>query len=326
MSIRIIKKGSCDSIRDLGRWGFQHLGIPPCGAMDTFSMQQANILVGNNRGEACIEMFFPAPSIRFEADALIAISGAQWEPRLQDMPVNILQPIRVKKGVELRFEKPTSGRVAYLSVQGGFAINNWLGSSSTHIGVELSGWKGRFLEKNDQIPFRKTLHHAWETTAAFLPEPWMAAPVKDPLAPIRIIAGKHFSLLDILAQKQLLESNFSLLPESNRMGFLLKGSPLKGNYREMISAAVQFGTIQWLPDGQLIVLMADHPTTGGYPRIATVMQADLHRLAQWPLQKPVSFELISQEAAIRLYQEQLFSLAQLQNATAFRLASYLEQR
>ena len=140
-------------------------------------------------------------------------------------------------------------------------------------------------------------------------------PEKEPLAPIRIIAGKHFSLLDTTAQTNLLESDFSLLPESNRMGFLLKGTPLTGNYKEMISAAVQFGTIQWLPDGQLIILMADHPTTGGYPRIANVIQADLHRLAQWP-----------QQEAVQLYQEQLFSLSQLQNASAFRLASYLEQR
>ena len=326
MSIRIIKKGSCDSIRDLGRSGYQHLGIPPCGAMDTFSLQQANILVGNDRGEACIEMFFPAPVIQFEADAVIAISGAAWEPRLQNIPVNTNQPIRVRKGVELRFEKPSSGRVAYLAVRGGFAIHTWLGSYSTHIGVEQAGWNGRLLEKNDQIPFRKPLHPTWETNSAWLAAPWMAGPIKDPLAPIRIMAGKHFPLLETTAQTQLLESGFSLLPESNRMGFLLKGNPLKGNYREMISAAVQFGTIQWLPDGQLIVLMADHPTTGGYPRIANVIQADIHRLAQWPLQKPVSFELVSREEAIRLYQEQHFLLAQLQNATAFRLASYLEQR
>ncbi|NDA60533.1 MAG: biotin-dependent carboxyltransferase family protein [Chitinophagia bacterium] len=326
MSLRIIKKGSCDSIRDIGRSGYQHLGIPPCGAMDTFSLQQANLLLGNDRGEACIEMFFPAPVIQFEADALIAISGANWEPQLNGLSVSINQPILVKKGVELRFAKPISGRVAYLSVQGGFAIDKWLGSYSTHIGVAFSGWKGKLLEKNDQVPFRKTMHNVWEKNAEWITKPWLAGSIKNPLAPIRIIAGKHFSLLDKSAQTQILQSSFSLLPESNRMGFLIKGIPLKGNYREMISSAVQFGTVQWLPDGQLIVLMADHPTTGGYPRIANVIQADLPRLAQWPLHLPVTFEIISREAAIQLYQEQLILLTQLQNATAFRLASYLEQR
>ncbi|MEI8109989.1 MAG: biotin-dependent carboxyltransferase family protein [Chitinophagia bacterium] len=326
MSLRIIKKGSCDSIRDMGRWGHQHLGIPPCGAMDTFSLQQANLLLGNDRREACIEMFFPAPVLQFEADALIAISGANWEPQLNGLSVSINQPILVKKGVELRFAKPISGRVAYLSVQGGFAIDKWLGSYSTHIGVALSGWKGKLLEKNDQVPFRKTMHNVWEKNAEWITKPWLAGSIKNPLAPIRIIAGKHFSLLDKSAQTQILQSSFSLLPESNRMGFLIKGIPLKGNYREMISSAVQFGTVQWLPDGQLIVLMADHPTTGGYPRIANVIQADLPRLAQWPLHLPVTFEIISREAAIQLYQEQLILLTQLQNATAFRLASYLEQR
>lgn len=324
MSIRIIKKGSCDSIRDLGRWGYQYLGIPPAGAMDTFSLQLANVLVGNNRGEACIEMFFPAPVVVFESDALIAISGAYWEPQLNGVSVNNNQPIFVKKGVALRFNKPISGRVAYLSVRGGYAVDKWLGSYSTYLGVAISGFKGKLLEKNDQIPFRKIMHHTWETNTGWMSTPWMAGPEKDALAPIRIMAGKHFSLLDTMAQKALLQSSFTISPESNRMGYLINCIALHGSYREMISAAVQFGTIQWLPDGQLIILMADHPTTGGYPRIANVIQADLPRLAQWPLHLPLTFEMISRNEAVQLYQEQLFLLTQLQNATAFRLASYLE--
>ena len=108
------------------------------------------------------------------------------------------------------------------------------------------------------------------------------------------------------------------------MGFLLQGPKLTGNYRELISAAVRRGTIQWLPDEQIILLMADHPTTGGYPRIAQVIAADLPKLAQWPASLPLQFEWISRNDAEQIYREQHFLLTQMQNAAGNRLASYLE--
>jgi antagonist of KipI len=256
--------------------------------MDRLAMQSANFLVGNGSQEACLEMFYPAPIIRFEADALIALCGAQWEPRLQGLAAPNNRAIWVKRGVELRFHKPKTGRVVYLAVRGGFGGGLWLGSYSTQIGVELSGWKGRTLRRHDRLPFRKGNDIALETEKAWLSLPWTPAPnTTNPFAPIRVIADQHFNLLDSDAQTLFLRSSFNIMPESNRKGLLLKGATLKGNHRELISTAMQSGTIQWLPDGQLIILMADRPTTGGYPRIAKVIEADLHRLAQWPLELPV---------------------------------------
>jgi antagonist of KipI len=327
MSIRIIKKGTFDTLQDLGRFGYQHLGIPPGGAMDCLALQLANFLVGNGAQEACLEMFYPAPIIRFEADALIALCGAQWEPRLQGLAAENNRAIWVKRGVELRFHRPKTGRVAYLAVRGGFAGDLWLGSYSTQMGVKRSGWKGRALHRNDRLPFRGGNEIVLETEKDWLRFPWTPAPhTTNPLAPIRVIADQHFNLLHSDAQTLFLRSSFTIMPESSRKGLLLKGATLEGNHRELISTAMQSGTIQWLPDGQLIVLLADRPTTGGYPRIAKVVQADLHRLAQWPLETPISFAMMSREQAAKLFQKQRLWLTQMQRATAFRLASYLEQQ
>jgi antagonist of KipI len=325
MSIRIIKKGSLDAIQDLGRFGYQHQGIPPGGALDPFALQLANGLVGNAPGEAGLELFFPAPTLQFENDAVIAISGADWQPCLQGIPVEINRTILVKKGVVLTFQLPIAGRVAYLTVRGGFQLEPWLGSYSTQWGVELSGFKGRALQKEDLLPFRRSIELSAHAPEGFLPLPWKPALQNSSFnTPIRLIPDTHFHLLDEASQVRFTGASFNLLPQSNRMGFLLKGPKLSGNYRELISAAVRRGTVQWLPDEQIILLMADHPTSGGYPRIAQVIAADLPKLAQWPASLPLKFEWISRAAAEKMYRQQHFLLTQMQNAAGNRLASYLE--
>jgi antagonist of KipI len=326
MSIRIIKKGSLDSMQDLGRFGYQHLGIPPGGALDTWSLQIANSLVGNKLEEAGLEIFFPAPTLLFEADAVIAISGADWQPYLQGMPVEINRTILVKKGCVLTFQHPKAGRVMYIAVRGGFQLNAWLGSFSTQWGVPSSGFRGRALDKQDLLPFRDSVEFTTQAPESFLPLPWKPAfKNSSSTTPIRLIRDTHFNLLDEVSKEQLTCASFTILPPSNRMGFIVKGPSLTGTYRELISAAVRRGTIQWLPDGQIIILMADHPTTGGYPRIAQVITADLSRLAQWPASLPLHFEWVNRSNAEQIYREQIFLLAQLQNAAGNRLASYLER-
>jgi len=325
MSIRIIKKGSLDSIQDLGRFGYQHLGIPPSGALDPWALQLANGLVGNTPAEAGVELFFPAPTLQFEKDAVIAISGADWQPCLQGIPVDINRTILVKKGAVLTFQQPSFGRVAYLAVRGGFQLEPWLGSYSTQWGVELSGFKGRALQKEDQLLFRSSIEFSTLTPESFLPLPWKPALQTSSFnTPLRLIPDTHFHFLDEASQERLTNATFNLLPQSNRMGFIVKGPKLSGNYRELISAAVRRGTIQWLPDEQIILLMADHPTTGGYPRIAQVIAADLPKLAQWPAALPLQFEWIGRTVAEQIYREQHFLLTQMQNAASNRLASYLE--
>jgi antagonist of KipI len=325
MSIRIIKKGSLDSIQDLGRFGYQHLGIPPGGALDPWALQLANGLVGNAPSEAGLELFFPAPTLQFEKDAVIAISGADWHPCLQGIPVDINRTILVKKGAVLTFQQPNTGRVAYVTVRGGFQLEPWLGSCSTQWGVEVSGYGGRALQKEDQLLFRTSFEFSNLAPESFLALPWKPALKTSSFnTPIRLIPDSHFHFLDEASQKRLTGASFTILPQSNRMGFLLQGPKLTGNYRELISAAVRRGTIQWLPDEQIILLMADHPTTGGYPRIAQVIAADLPKLAQWPASLPLQFEWISRTDAEQIYREQHFLLTQMQNAVGNRLASYLE--
>jgi antagonist of KipI len=272
-----------------------------------------------------LELFFPAPTLQFEKDAVIAISGADWQPCLQGILVEINRTILVKKGAVLTFQQPIAGRVAYLTVRGGFQLEPWLGSYSTQWGVELSGFWGRALLKEDQLHFRSSFEFSTLALESFLPLPWKPALKTSSFnTPIRVLPDSHFHLLDEASQERLTSASFNLLPQSNRMGFILKGPKLTGNYRELISAAVRRGTIQWLPDEQIILLMADHPTTGGYPRIAQVIAADLPKLAQWPASLPLQFEWISRTDAEQIYREQHFLLTQMQNAVGNRLASYLE--
>jgi antagonist of KipI len=325
VSIRIVKKGYLDTIQDLGRFGYQHLGIPPGGALDPWALQLANGLVGNTPGEAGLELFFPAPTIQFETDAVIAISGADWQPCLTGIPVDINRTIIVKKGVTLTFQQPNTGRVAYLTVRGGFQLEPWLGSCSTQWGVELSGFKGRALQKEDQLPFRRSFEFSNLTPESFLSLPWKPALKTSSInKAIRIIPDAHFHFLDDSSQELLTGASFNILPQSNRMGFFFKGPQLSGNYRELISAAVRKGTVQWLSDKNFIILMADHPTTGGYPRIAQVIAADLPKLAQWPASLPLQFKWISRSDAEMIYREQHFLLSQMQIAASNRLASYLK--
>jgi antagonist of KipI len=191
--------------------------------------------------------------------------------------------------------------------------------------VELSGFKGRALQKEDLLPFRSSFEFSTLALESFLALPWKPALQTSSFnTPIRLIPDSHFHFLDEASQKRLTGASFTILPQSNRMGFLLQGPKLTGNYRELISAAVRRGTVQWLPDEQIILLMADHPTTGGYPRIAQVIAADLPKLAQWPASLPLQFEWISRTDAEQIYREQHFLLTQMQNAAGNRLASYLE--
>jgi antagonist of KipI len=324
MSIQVIKKGSWDTIQDNGRRGWQHLGIPVGGSMDTIAAQMANFLVGNSHREAVLEMFLPGPTLRFSAPALIAITGAGRVTASEDIAVDYNRPVFVAEGTTLSWQPTATGRIAYLAIQGGWQLEPWLGSYGTCLGVAASGWQGRPLQKGDVIPFRSSIAPAeglQETTIRSLP--WKHTLSIDKSSPIRLLPDAHLSLLDDHSKGQLISSSFSIHANSNRMSYKLVGSQLSGQRREMISSAVMRGSLQWLPDGGLHIFMADHPTTGGYPRIAQVIAVDLGRLAQWPLNEAVHFEWVTREQAEELLLEQQAYLSTLKNTLHLRLASYL---
>lgn len=324
MSMRVIKKGTWDTFQDCGRTGWQHLGIPVGGSMDPVSAQLANLLVGNSPGEAVLEIFLPGPVLEFTSPALIAITGAARVTTSNGRVLDNHRPIAIAAGTLLTFHATASGRLAYLAVSGGWQLHEWLGSYSTCTGVESSGWKGRALQKEDVIPLRQMLQLPFMPGEEAIRQlPWKYEPPNETATAIRLLPDTQLSLLSADAISQLTSASFSLHPNSNRMAYTLVGPTIEGTRREMISAAVRRGTMQWLPEGRIHIFMADHPTTGGYPRIAQVIAADMGRLAQGPMAQPIYFNWVTRAQAEQLLREQSNYLSGLKKVMHWRLASYL---
>ena len=330
MSLKIIKAGILDTIQDLGRYGNQHLGINPTGAMDKYAMQVANILVGNQPGEAVIEMHFPASVFMFTQPALIALGGADFSASINGEPVSNLQAIIVGKNDVLQFHKPISGSRAYLAVHGGFDLKKWMNSYSTHLKAKAGGFNGRMLHKDDElrsgqksnflIKQKEFIVLPWQADTKCLPDsPAGSGDQKD----ISVLPGHEWERLTIESKENFLMTSFVITHQSDRMGYRLNNLPLPVmSSEEIISSAVSFGTVQLLPDGKLIILMADHQTTGGYPRIAHIISAHHSRLAQMKPGNKIHFRLTDQRTAEELFIKQQQHLLQLQNACTFRLQEY----
>lgn len=323
MALHIIKAGIQDSVQDFGRQGYRHLGINPGGSMDSFSAQVANALVGNSLNEAVIELHFPASSFFFNASALIAIGGADFSARLNEQPVEPNRPLIVHAGAILHFAQVQTGTIAYLTIRGGLNIEPWLDSYSTNLKANIGGWNGKALQKGDQIGFKDQVSF---TSSEFTQLPFVATqfrPVKDALF---LLPGNEYEWLSTDAKQQLTAQLFKITNQSDRMGFRLNGLPLEKNrIGELISSGVVPGTIQLLPDGQLIVLMADHQTTGGYPRVAHIISAHQGILAQKKPGDNIRFEITDQSTAENLLLTQHRDLLQLQQACLFKLEQWFNR-
>jgi len=303
MSFSIIKPGLLDTIQDMGRLGFGNWGINAGGVMDRYAAEVANLLVGNCRQEAVLEIHFPGPQILFEQNTLISITGGDFSPMVIDEIVPCWQPIVVRKNTVLHFPSLVQGSRCYISVHGGFCIDKWLGSYSTNLKAAAGGWHGQALKKGDELPFKEnTIYFAGllKEESNFEILPWRVNTEKTYRYPheIGFVPGHEWNALSPTSQEAFLENNFLIHPSSDRMGYQLKGTPLATTeHSDLVSSAVSFGTIQLLPDGQLIVLMADHQTTGGYPRIAHVVSAHLPKLAQLRPSDSICFKLMDLENA-----------------------------
>ena len=293
------------TIQDLGRNGYRAVGIGPGGAMDFFAASTANYLVSNDATAAVIEMHFPAAEILFQSDTIIAVTGGDFSACIDNVPIELWQPIVIKNGSILSFKKYINGARTYLSANGGFEADQWLSSYSTHLKLKAGGFKGDVLLKEDIIPFSSAA--VIKSHGNLVNFKKIVEPFYKPSNIIRCIAAPEFEQLHEASQTCLVNLPFVLTAQSDRMGFRLKGMDLRmENPAELISSPVDAGTVQLLPNGQLIVLMADHQTTGGYPRIAQVIRADIPRLAQIPIHAELNFKLVSIETA----EEALLSLSQ----------------
>jgi len=326
MSVLIIKPGLLDTIQDNGRYGYQYLGITPSGAMDFVAATIANMLAGNDKDEATIELHFPASSFLFEDDCMIALSGADFRATINNKSIPVNMAVIVSKGSVLQFTQYNQGARCYLAVHGGWNIDPWLNSYSTNIKAAAGGYSGRALKKNDILHLKAAqfiFSRHIENNFALLPVSTDTSPIYYSSQKVRCVKGSEYNWLSDDSKGSFESSAFHITVHSDRMGYSLHGDKLTAlNNKQLISSAVTRGTIQLLPSGDLIVLMADHQTTGGYPKIAHVISADMPKLAQMRPNEIVRFELIDYSEAEYLYIEQQQYLQQLQDTINLQLRRF----
>lgn len=317
MTITVLNPGLLTTVQDLGRPGYQKNGVSPSGAMDRWALRLANALAGNDESAACLEITLLGPSLFFNTDERIAIAGADLTPMVGRSGIPLYRPVWIKKGQTLTFGQPKQGCRAYLAFAGGIEAPVILDSRSTFLPAGFGGIDGRRLRSQDVLsigeqpdsPQMAELFESPKTTQRFLAAPWAVdpgiLPYHDPHL-IHITKGNEWDLFTESAQEGLLSEPFAISTQSNRMGYRLEGPPLKMKKAvQLISAPVATGTIQVPANGRPIILLADRQTTGGYPKIAHAISADLPKLAQAKPGDRITFQLTTiADAQKRLFAQE----------------------
>jgi biotin-dependent carboxylase-like uncharacterized protein len=285
MRVSVLKPGLLSSLQDAGRRGHAAIGVGRAGAMDMPAWQLANALVGNRAGEATIECTLLGPTLRFEHAVVIALTGAPIDARVDGIALRMWTTCLLPAGSVLQLGGMASGSRSYLAVRGGFDVPAVLGSRSSDLHAQLGYMDGRALRAGDLLPIGPCAPLAQladgDRARALRwwldPRPWFDAGQM----PIALLQGSHWLQLDQPSQRHLVEARFTVSTDSNRTASRLDGHTLQlGEPLELISEAALPGTVQLPPSGKPIVLMAEAPVTGGYPRVGQVAAVDLPRLAQ----------------------------------------------
>jgi antagonist of KipI len=295
-SLNVLSPGFLTTVQDLGRYHHAHLGLSPSGAADTVSLRLGNLLVGNPPNAAALEMTLVGATIVFDTACAIALAGSDFGATLDGLAVPTWRTMFVQSRQTLRCGPTASGARCYLCIQGGILIETIMSSSSTHLQIGLGGKQGRALRSGDTLEFNSIggPRRALRVKASVL---------EDFFKPgaLRVTEGPQASLFTASERSLLLSSIYRVEEESNRMGLRLSGPPLTHTVREeMITEGVSVGAIQVPPNGKPIILFVEHPTTGGYPKIANVISADMHRVGQLQPRNDVRFELVTVDAAVSL--------------------------
>jgi antagonist of KipI len=309
VSIAVLRPGLLTTVQDHGRHGHQHLGLVPGGAMDPVALTLANALVGNPLGDAALEITILGPELVFQHETLVALCGAEFHG---GFPRN--RPVLMPAGSKVTIGRAQRGARGYLAVAGGFALEPVLNSRSTYIPGRFGGFEGRALRRGDVLPLQehtaelsgerfKKLSQRVEKQGLWTVR-WHAPPVTlpehEPIV-LHALEGQQFGSFDTASQRAFFDAVWRIAPESNRMGFRLTGGTLtRGENDEILSGPTCLGTVQVPANGTPIALMADHQTTGGYPRIAEIAWADVPRLAQLAPGAAIRFARCTLETAIEL--------------------------
>jgi antagonist of KipI len=295
VALLVIRPGMLTTIQDAGRWGYQGRGVPVAGPMDEYSHRLANALVGNDRGAATLEITLIGPELEFESERIAAVVGAEFDLAIDGKPAASQTAFIVASGARLRFGARHRGARAYLAVEGGVDVPPVLDSRSTHVISALGGCQGRALRAGDRLPLglRRTGSRGIALAAAASPT------LPDQSAVVRVLPGPQAERFAPEALEALQSAPYAIEPSSDRMGFRLRGPRLvHAADPDIISDATPLGVLQVPASGQPILLMADRQTTGGYPKIATVITADLPIAAQLAPGHAIGFKVCSAREAM----------------------------
>jgi biotin-dependent carboxylase-like uncharacterized protein len=336
-SIEVLRAGPLSTVQDPGRHGMRDLGVAQTGALDSLALAVGNRLVGNRADAAAIEITFGPAAFRFPRATRIAITGTEFGATLDGRPVYSWWSLPVEAGQTLVLPTAKRGMRGYLCIAGGIDVLPMLGSRSTDLAARFGGLGGRALRDGDRLPVGVPPANAPGCVAPDAPEFGVKAPawcafvrVDEPprrhrpahapwAMPVRALPGPEYASFSADAQQAFWDGEWLVTANSNRMGYRLAGPALQlERPTELLSHAVLPGTIQVPPNGQPIVLMNDAQTTGGYPKIGSVIRADLWKLAQARLNLPIRFVRTTPEAAHDAIAAERAYLRQIDIAIAMR--------
>jgi len=313
--LRVERPGLLTTVQDLGRTGYQQYGVPVSGALDPYALQVANLLAGNARGAAALEITLIGPTLTVLEDTVFAAAGADLSLRLDGNPIAPWHSFAAKRRQILAFGKRVTGARTYLSVAGGLDVPAVMGSRSTFLKGALGGLEGRALQTGDLLsscPAPPLLGSGGLSPSAIRHS--------ETPAVVRVVLGPQREAFTDEAVTTFLSQPYTVTPQSDRMGYRLEGSSLSRSQEaaELLSESVALGAVQVPPDGLPIILLADRQTTGGYPKIATVISADISVIAQLAPGDTLRFQrvtvaeaeevAITQEKWLRLWEAILLNL------------------
>lgn len=301
--MKILDASALASIQDSGRLGYRSMGVGRNGAMDSWSLQAGNALIKNKLNEPVIEIALGNLTIEFEEDVSFCLTGGLYEAYLDDKRIPCYWRVNAKAKQILKLVRPLQGMYTYLCLHGGFDIEPVLQSTSTNTKAGFGGFEGRYLKTGDTINVKK---------ASSLPIIGVAR--LAPTQTIRVIKSSEYECFTAASKEAFERQAWKLQTNSNRMGYRLAGeSALEFSAPvEMSSHGVDIGMIQVPPQGQPIVLMADGQTTGGYPKIATVINADIGLMAQIRFGKACQFTVVDVEQALHEQQKRHHYINQIE--------------
>ncbi|MBN2394478.1 MAG: biotin-dependent carboxyltransferase family protein [Anaerolineae bacterium] len=278
--LEVLEPGLLTTVQDAGRRGWARYGVPPSGPLDAAAFTAVNTLVGNPPGAAALEITLSGPTLRVSRECLIAVCGATFDLWVGTLSVPTCHAVYVRAGRIITFGMRRSGARAYLAISGGIVLPPFLGSQATYLPGRFGGMEGRALRAGDRLPLGSAAARDLVRGAGRV-WPEDRRPPYTPHPTLRVVLGPQDDYFTAEGLATFLNSVYQITPEADRMGVRLQGPPIahRGS-TGIVSDGVVTGSVQVLPDGQPIVMLADHQTTGGYPKIATVVRSDLPLLAQ----------------------------------------------